>query len=268
MTVTAQSRRTGTLPARARLGPGSKTYGRKLQAILRKSAAVFCARGYHQASIRDIARATGVSLSGLYYYFSSKEELLYLIQRHTFETVLAAAQQKIETIASPEARLRTLIELHLRFFLDHPNEMKVLIHEEAWLGQAHAREVRAIKRAYYQLCLEQVEALEKVRRLHRLNTRLAVLSLFGMLNWIYTWYNPKIDPDAATCAETMASIFLEGILGERAARRKSASRAPSGKVMELDASGGRQSQRPNGTALAEPPVWARSNSRATRVQSV
>ncbi len=61
----------------------SDHFDRKLDEILRRAAAVFCARGYHQASIRDISRATRVSLAGLYYYFTSKEELLYLIQRHT-----------------------------------------------------------------------------------------------------------------------------------------------------------------------------------------
>ena len=247
------------------MGGSSQSYSRKLEAILRKAAAVFCTRGYHQASIRDIARATGASLAGLYYYFSSKEELLYLIQRHTFETVLAGAQRSIETVEGPEARMRALIQLHLQFFLDHPNEMKVLIHEEAWLGQVHGRQVRAIKRAYYQLCLAQVQALKEAHHLHTLDSRLAVLSLFGMMNWIYTWYNPKIDPDAATCAETMASIFLEGILGRRAARGKGASKVPSGKVMELDAPGGHRPQRPNRTAPAELPVWARSNSHAKRV---
>jgi AcrR family transcriptional regulator len=162
--------------------------------------------------MRDISRAAGVSLAGLYYYFAGKEELLYLIQRHTFETVLAAAQGKIEMTKSPQARLRMLIHLHVQFFLDHPNEMKVLTHEEAWLGQEHGREVRAIKRAYYQLFLAQVEALKRTRHLHALDARLAVLSLFGIMNWLYTWYNARIDPDGATCAEAMAGIFFDGIL--------------------------------------------------------
>jgi TetR/AcrR family transcriptional regulator, cholesterol catabolism regulator len=197
-------------------GRGSKAYDRKLELILRQAAAVFRTRGYHQASIRDIARATGVSLAGLYYYFSSKDELLYLIQRHAFETILAAARAGLEEIASPEERLRAFIRIHLQFFLEHPNEMKVLTHEEEWLGRERGREVRSIKRAYYQLCFEQVEALRRVRSVQGLNTRLAVLALFGMMNWIYTWYNPKIDPDAADCAEAMAAIFLEGILGGHA----------------------------------------------------
>lgn len=196
-----------------RAARGSKAYDRKLEAILRQAAAVFRARGYHQASIRDIARATGVSLAGLYYYFSSKEDLLYLIQRHAFETILAAARAGLEGIEGPEERLRALIRMHLRFFLEHPNEMKVLTHEEEWLSKERGREVRAIKRAYYQLCFDQVEQLGRERGFKGLNTRLAVLSLFGMMNWIYTWYNPKVDPDATACAEVMAGIFLDGILG-------------------------------------------------------
>jgi AcrR family transcriptional regulator len=62
-------------------------YDRKLEGILRQAAALFCAQGYHQASMRDIARTTGVSLAGLYYYFPSKEHLLYLIQSHALETL-------------------------------------------------------------------------------------------------------------------------------------------------------------------------------------
>lgn len=261
MTAAAHLRRNGKREPRVRSGRSSETYGRKLEAILREAANVFCARGYHQASIRDIARATGVSLAGLYYYFSSKEELLYLIQRHAFETILAAAQQRIEPIGTPEGRLRALIRLHLQFFLDHPNEMKVLIHEEAWLGKAHGREVRAIKRAYYRLCLEQVEALKEMRHLHALNTRLAVLSLFGMMNWIYTWYNPKVDPNAATCAETMADIFLGGILGDPEAGKIATELAHNGKVPKLDRSGSRRLKPSNGV---EPRRLAHSKSTIRR----
>ena len=84
----------GSQSARLRLASGreadsmlssgsSDDFDRKLEEILRRAAAVFCTRGYHQASTRDISHATRVSLSGLYCCFTSKEELLDLIQRHT-----------------------------------------------------------------------------------------------------------------------------------------------------------------------------------------
>ena len=200
-------------------GPGANghesNYDRKLEEILRKAAAVFCARGYHQASIRDISRATGVSLAGLYYYFHSKEELLYLIQRHAFESILAAARLALAALKDPERRLKAFVGLHLQFFLDHPHEMKVLTHEEEWLGEEHGRDLRAIKKAYYRLCFDQVEALTRAGKVSGLNTRLAVLSLFGMMNWFYTWHNPRVDPTAGETAEQMTRIFLNGICGPR-----------------------------------------------------
>ena len=39
------------------------------------------------------------------------------------------------------------------------------------------------------------------------------MALFGAMNWLYTWYNPRIDPDAATLAEEMSDIFLQGLRG-------------------------------------------------------
>ena len=196
----------------------SPNFDTKLDGILRRAAAVFRARGYHRASIRDISRATGVSLSGLYYYFSSKEQLLYLIQRHAFDTLLAGARRALASVGDPEERLRTFVTLHLSYFIEHPSEMKVLTHEETALGDTWRREVHAIKKNYFRLACDLVDGLRRARRQKGRETRLAVLSLFGMMNWIYTWYNPKVDPDAQTMAREMSNLFLRGILSPRPVR--------------------------------------------------
>jgi Tetracyclin repressor-like, C-terminal domain len=111
-----------------------------------------------------------------------------------------------------------LVALHLEYFIEHPNEMKVLTHEEAALGAEWRRELHALKKAYYRLCYQVVDEIRSERRLNGLNCRVAVLSLFGMMNWIYTWYNSRIDPDAAGMAHEMSAIFLGGILGKRLGR--------------------------------------------------
>ena len=198
--------------------PGPRT---KLDHILACATRVFYEKGYEGASIRDISRRSGVSLAGLYYYVESKEKLLYLIQKHCFTTLVARLEEQLGTTPrDPEARLRLLIRNHLRYFLQSPEAMKVLSHESDSLTPPYAQEVAEIKRAYYRLCRGILEELKRERQLKRLNTRLAVLSLFGMMNWIYPWYNPRVDPDVDALADHFARIFFEGVLAGANARAR------------------------------------------------
>ena len=184
----------------------------KLDHILACATRVFNDKGYEGASIRDIAQRSRVSLAGLYYYVESKEELLYLIQKHAFTTLIARLEEQLESAgASPEARLRLFIRNHLEYFLQNREAMKVLSHEAESLKATYAAEVAELKRAYYRRARNLVEDLKQERGLKGLNTRVAVLSLFGMMNWIYTWHNPRLDPNADALAEHIAGLFLKGV---------------------------------------------------------
>ncbi|MBI2955765.1 MAG: TetR/AcrR family transcriptional regulator [Acidobacteria bacterium] len=187
----------------------------KFDHILESATREFCEKGYEGASIRDIARRSRVSLAGLYYYVESKEKLLYLIQKHCFATLIARLKERLEAAGSdPEQRLRLLICNHLDFFLRHREAMKVLSHESDSLTPPYQADVAELKRAYYRLACAIVEDLKRERKLRNLNTRLAVLSLFGMMNWIYTWHKPRLDPDSDALAEHIAGLFLGGIEAE------------------------------------------------------
>jgi len=193
-------------------------FDRRLDEILAHATAVFCDKGYDAASMRDLSRATGMSLAGLYYYFESKEKLLYLIQKHTFQTILAKLRARLEGVADPEQKLRVLIQNHVAYFLANEQAMKVLSHEDEALKNGYGSEVRAIKRQYYRICLGLVEDVARARGLE-FPSRIAVLSLFGMMNWIYTWYNPRVDADAGALARQMSELFLTGLLGRTLRRR-------------------------------------------------
>lgn len=187
-------------------------YDEKLSRILRIAAETFAERGYHQASIRDIAAATGVSLSGLYYYFRSKEELLFLIQDHVFGEILDRASRALSEVEaeSPEDQLRTFVHIHLSFFVDNMAEMRVLSHEARALSGDFRERVGDKKREYTALVQGILARLRPDRP--ESDLRLATFSLFGMLNWIYTWYKPGRDPSAETLAREMSGLFLMGFL--------------------------------------------------------
>src|SRR5271165_3990491 len=140
-------------------------YDRRLAEILAHATEVFCEKGYEGASMRDLSRASGMSLAGLYYYFESKERLLYLIQKHTFTTILQRLKARLEGISDPEERIRIFILNHLEYFLANQAAMKVLSHEAEALKNGFATEVAGIKREYYRIC---VGLLDDLKRGHRL----------------------------------------------------------------------------------------------------
>ena len=161
--------------------------------------------------MRDLSRASGMSLAGLYYYFESKERLLFLIQKHTFSTIVQRLKARLEGVGDPEQRIRIFVLNHLEYFLANQAAMKVLSHEAEVLQNGFASELAAIKREYYRICLGLLDDLKRERGL-QLSSRIAVLSLFGMMNWIYTWHNPRVDADAENLAGEMSDIFLRGVL--------------------------------------------------------
>ena len=165
--------------------------------------------------MRDLSRASGVSLSGLYYYFESKEELLYLIQKHTFSTIVDRLRQRLDEVADPADRIRMFILNHLEYFLANQKAMKVLSHEDDVLKNGCGAEIAALKREYYRICVDLMDGYKRARGLE-FSSRTAVLSLFGTMNWIYTWYNPRVDADATELAREMGDIFLQGIGTARA----------------------------------------------------
>jgi AcrR family transcriptional regulator len=184
----------------------------KLQHILRTASHVFAQQGFQGASMRDISRATGVSLAGLYYYFENKQHLLYLIQNTTFTFVLERLRSRLEGVHEPAERLRLLVLNHIEYFLSHPNEMKVLAHEEEALGEPYSENVEAIKRRYYALAREIFDSLGAEGLAPGTQPRIAVLSLFGMMNWTYKWHKPGIDPDARELTAAIVGLFLHGVL--------------------------------------------------------
>jgi AcrR family transcriptional regulator len=201
-------------------------HDQKLELILRTSAGIFAEKSYHSTSMRDISRATGVSLAGLYHYCKSKEELLFLIQDHCFGRVLERLEQRTKGIVDPFEKLRIFIDNHLSFFAANMAEMKVLSHEaESLAGDLHEH-VSTRKRQYTRTArkiLSEVQqstfgaqASRKNGRRKRnekpVDTTVATYALFGMMNWIYNWYDPSGKLSVSQLVDNITRLFLSGFL--------------------------------------------------------
>jgi AcrR family transcriptional regulator len=191
-------------------------FDRRRDSLLAVAAGVFAARGYDRTTMRDLSRSSQMSLAGMYYYVKGKEDLLFQIQRGCFERVREGAERALAESngGAPEERLQAFIRHHVTFFANHMDEMKVLSHEAESLTGAPLEEVRRLKRAYVDICFDLLARLEQQNGGERVNRHVAAYALFGMMNWIYTWYDPKGSVGVEELAESVCRLFLNGYAAE------------------------------------------------------
>ena len=189
-------------------------YDQKLEFILRNAARIFAEKSYHSTTMRDISRATNVSLAGLYHYCKSKEELLFLIQDNCFGRVLERLEERLREVDDPLDKLRIFIDNHLSFFAANMAEMKVLSHEaESLAGNLHAQ-VATRKDKYTRLAgkiLKEIQQQESDRR-PQIDLTVATYALFGMMNWIYNWYDPQGKLKVSELVDNVTRLFLHGFV--------------------------------------------------------
>ena len=188
-------------------------YDQKLEFILRTAARIFAEKSYHSTSMRDISRETNVSLAGLYHYCKSKEELLFLIQDNCFGHVLERLEQRLEGVGDPVTKLGIFIENHLSFFAANMAEMKVLSHEAESLGGELYTHVSTRKDNYTKLARQILREVQETQHTEDLiDLTVATYALFGMMNWIYNWYDPRGKLNVSDLASNVMKLFLNGFV--------------------------------------------------------
>lgn len=186
-----------------------------LEEILNRCSHLMSKKGYHGTSMRDLAKATGYSLSGLYNYFKSKDELLFLINLHGFSAISTTLRGMLESVVEPEARLYAVIYNHIRYFLAHMGEMRVLMLGTQNLDVEKSSTINGLKEDYriqVQSIVDEVYSAKTGKRLSRKDLEKKTMLLFGMMNWVFGWYSPRSHGPADDLIEDIYSLFLRGLL--------------------------------------------------------
>lgn len=187
---------------------------RQLDELLAGAAELIAERGFEATAIRDVGRKVGMSLAGMYYYFTSKEDLLFQIQYRTFASLLEAQEAIARAPGTAEERFRRLLVGHLAFFARHPAEMKVCTYELESLTGEPFRRTEDLRRRYFHVMEEVVEELRSDgSRAGRGGgrSRHVTLFIFGMLNWVFMWYDPARDGSVERLGTEMLDLVLNGL---------------------------------------------------------
>ncbi len=198
------------------------SYDERLNHILTAATAAMARLGYAKASMREVAKAAGVSLAGLYHYFDSKERMLFLIQFRAFGSLLNNLREKLCGVDDPQDQLRVMVREHLAYFAANMGALKVCSHELDSLTGSAYDETRDIRYEYYGVTRRIIDRLLDARGgMAHTDRHVATMALFGTLNWLYRWYDPRRGPSVSTVANQIADQFLQGLLGVPASENES-----------------------------------------------
>jgi AcrR family transcriptional regulator len=188
-------------------------YEKRQSSILRAASKVIARDGFEGASMRAMAARSRVGLSGMYYYYKNKDELLFAIQHHAFSKLVGTLKEKLAALEAPEQKLRAIIENHFQFFVENTDEFRVCVHEIDSLTGKYYKGVLAVRQEYFRLVRN---VISEVLQRSRYEIDMATFFLFGSLNWVYMWYDPVKNSDIQKVTTQFLKVMLNGINGSKA----------------------------------------------------
>ena len=191
---------------RANAGRGTE------QAFLDTATALFRDKGFHGTSISDVATAMGVTNASLYYYFTSKQELLLRVLRSGMETFLESLEDIVAMDRPPREKLELAVANHLRFVFDRGDAVAVFLRERRFLESPHVDPYQERVDRYDELFTSIVEEGVASGDLPEVDPRLASLLVLGAINSTIEWYRPGGRLDEATVTAGIIDLVVRRML--------------------------------------------------------
>jgi TetR/AcrR family transcriptional regulator, cholesterol catabolism regulator len=178
--------------------------------IISVSTTLFREKGYHTTSLDDIADRIGFTKPAIYYYFKSKEEILFAI----VDNVVRGALERMRAIAdrngSPADRLHDLLVENTRVVLENIEANTVFYNERGLLSAERERAIREREREYTNVVLDlYIEGVEAGELLD-IDPRVATATLLGASIWAHRWFDGRGRLSIDQVADGVADLLQSG----------------------------------------------------------
>ena len=184
--------------------------------ILKAAAKVFRTKGYHATRIQDIADALGKQKGSLYYYISTKEDLLQGLVEEILEQSVELMDNIHNTQHKPREKIRLCVESHLQLYHNNIDAFGVFLNEDLHLINKNSNNdvfslLKDYENGWLQIFNEGVKSGEFS---DKKNYKVIVKGIFGMLNWSYRWYHAKTGYSIKQVSEIFSDLILNGTNAE------------------------------------------------------
>jgi AcrR family transcriptional regulator len=180
--------------------------------ILDAAAQVFRKKGYHGASMADIAEAVSLQKASLYHHVTSKQEILLALLDRALDLLYENIARITREDLSERSKLVRMVEAYLQLMTENIDLAAVLLLEHRSLDpELHARHVPNRDR-FEALWREVIRNGSKEGVFRSVDPAMAARALLGIMNWIITWYNPDGKLSIKQIADDYADLFMRGLL--------------------------------------------------------
>jgi AcrR family transcriptional regulator len=190
----------------------SERYPEVRKNILRQAARLFAEQGYAGTTIIDLADACDSSRGALYHYFESKEDILFHILDGHVKDLLDRVEAAAGKVAEPLDQLRAIIAAIVLTNADSVHEQVVLLNHLKQLNVDQQKAIEAKERSIIDLVADLLIRIDSQRRLTTRTKKAYTMMIFGIVNYTFTWYNPKGPVPPAEYAEMAADLFIRGFM--------------------------------------------------------
>ncbi len=180
--------------------------------ILEAAAQIFSQKGFHAASMQDIAQAVNLQKASLYYHVSSKQEILLALLDQALNMLIEHMLEITSQPSPPDIKLRKAMNAYLQDMLEHKELASVLLLEHRSLEpELHARHIPRRDR-FERLWRDLIQQGLDEDVFCCVDPNLSARALLGVMNWTITWYRSdgKLTPEMIS--DQFADLFLNGLL--------------------------------------------------------
>ncbi len=180
--------------------------------ILEAAAQIISQKGFHAASMQDIAHAVNLQKASLYHHVSSKQEILLALLDRALDMLIQQIEQVVNLPLKPDEKLRQAMIVYLQSMLEHRDLAAVLLLEHRSLEPRYQSRHFPHRDRFEKLWRDLIQQGVELGVFACSDPGLASKSLLGVMNWTITWFSPQGKLSAAQIGDEFASLFLQGLL--------------------------------------------------------
>jgi AcrR family transcriptional regulator len=185
--------------------------------ILAAAVQLFAQYGYHAATMRDIARISGIQAASIYHYYPSKQALLVEIMDTHMHNLNANLQRIVQECLPIEQRLHEAIANHIRLHTTYKAEFFIIDTEIRALEEEQRGTILALRDQYERLLQGLLEEGMEQGVFRRVDRKVASYALIAMCTEVATWFRPDGRLSVQQVIDLYTQMITDGLLVAKAA---------------------------------------------------